>query len=115
MAAAEAAAARDAGAGRALEAEARKHELAWALSKAARNFPLFTSDEVRDILAEIGVTTMDHPNALGGAFLQASASGIIEPTDQVRRSTRQDARRRKLTVWRSKLITQPASTEEPCA
>lgn len=109
--AAQAADARDTGAALALEAEARKFELAWAISKAARSFPRFTSDEVRDILAEIGVHELQHPNALGGAFLQASAAGIIVSTDQVRRSTRMDARRRKLTVWQSTLCPQPPSLE----
>lgn len=96
---------RDAGAAAALDAEARKHELAWAVKKASQAFPTFTSDEVRDILkAELGIAGLDHPNALGAAFLAAARAGIIEPTDQVRRSTRDDAHRRKLTVWRSKLV-----------
>lgn len=93
--------ARDLGAAAALDAEARKHELAWAIRKAAQSFPEFTTDEVRDILAEIGVRELEHPNALSAAVLAAAREGIIEEVNKApRRSTRPEARRRKLTIWR---------------
>lgn len=107
MAAAEAAALRDSGASLALDAEPFKVQIAWAITKAARSFLTFTGDDVRAILEEEGITEFAHPNSWGGAFLQARAAGIIEPTDLTRRSTRTDARRRKLTLWRSKLIPNP--------
>lgn len=101
-------AARDAGAAAALDAEARKHEIAWAIKKAARSFPEFTSDEVRDILAEIGVKELEHPNALSAAILAVAREGIIEEVNKApRRSTRPEARRRKLTIWRRKVEDRP--------
>ena len=96
---ADGAALRDQGAAAALDAEARKHELAWAIKKAAQSFPEFTTDEVRDILAEIGVHELEHPNALSAAVLAAAREGIIEEVNKApRRSTRPEARRRKLTI-----------------
>lgn len=98
---------RDAGAELALEAEARKFELEWAISKAARAFPRFTSDEVWNLLREIDVTELEHPNAMGAAFLQASRAGIIENTGRVRKSARAVAHRRAVALWRSLVFGRP--------
>ena len=112
MTAAAAAEARDAGATLALDAEIRKFELEWALTKAARSFPAFTSDEVHGILAELGITELAHPNALGAAFLQAARAGIIENTGRVQKSGRLGAHRRNIQVWKSLIFRHPVLTPE---
>lgn len=104
--------ARDAGANLALEAEARKHELAWAITKAARTYPRFTSDEVREILAEIGVHELEHPNALGACFLMAARAGIIKNTGTVRKAAHPAGRRRAVAVWQSLITKQILTTSE---
>lgn len=102
------AAARDAGAQLALQAEANAFELQAALSRAARNHAEFTSDEVWDILITWGIEELQHPNALGAQFLTAARAGIIEATDRSRRSSRINAHRRKVTVWRSLIHKEPS-------
>lgn len=100
-----AAEARDTGAALALDAEARKYEIEWAISKAARSFPTFSSDEVHDILREIGVPELEHPNALGAAFLVAARAGIIKNTGRVRKSSRIQGRKRAIALWDSLVHT----------
>jgi hypothetical protein len=104
MSAAAAADARDTGATLALEAEARKHELAWAISKAAKSYPEFTSDEVWRILREIGTTSLGHPNAMGATFLMAARQGIILNTGRVRKSIREGSNRRAVAIWQSLIL-----------
>jgi hypothetical protein len=105
MGSAEAAAAlRDTGAALALDAEARKHELIWAVTKAARSFPTFTSDDVWGILEEIGVHDLHHPNAMGATFLMAARAGTIEATGKVQKSIRTGAHRRNVQVWASRIF-----------
>lgn len=104
---------RDAGARLALDAEINKFHLAWAITKAARSFPRFTSDEVRDILAEIGVHELEHPNALGGAFLVAARAGVIENMGRVRKSQRTGAHRRAVAIWRSMIFQAPWPADGP--
>lgn len=107
MTAAAAATARDQGATLALEAEASRYELEAAVRKTARALPILTSDEVWNILREWGIREIAHPNAMGAAFLKAAREGIITPTDQVRRSARITAHRRKVTVWTSCIFSHP--------
>ena len=92
--------ARDHGAALALEAEARKFELESAITWAARRFREFTSDDIHAWLEkhELG---LDHPNAMGGAFLCASRAGVIENTGRVQKSSRPGAHRRAVAVWKS--------------
>ena len=92
---------RDEGATLALEAEARKFELAWAVTKAARALPEFTSDDVWHLLREIQVTSSEHPNALGAMFLVASRQGIIRNSGMVQKTIRLSSHRRAVTIWRS--------------
>lgn len=99
--------ARDLGAQLALEAEAMAYELETAITRAARGWQEFTSDEVWLELQNLGIFELNHPNAFGAAFLAASRAGIIDPTDRVRRSDRAAAHRRKITVWRSLIYQEP--------
>ena len=112
MTAAAAIEARDTGAALALEAETSKWQLEWAITKAARSFPEFTSDEVWGILRELNVHELDHPNALGGAFLHASRAGIIEASGRVKKSTRFSAHRRNIQIWDSLIFPHPTLTPE---
>lgn len=82
-----------------------------AVRKTARALPTFTSDEVWNILREWGIRQLAHPNAMDAAFLQAARAGIIQPTDQVRRSARITAHRRKVTVWASMIFPHPQNIE----
>ena len=93
--------ARDEGAALALEAETRKYELAWAVTKAARAFPEFTSDEVWHLLREIQVTSIEHPNALGATFLMAARQGIIRNTGRTQKTIREGCNRRAVAIWSS--------------
>lgn len=92
---------RDAGAALALQAEADRDALVAAIEHAAQHHGRFTSDEVWQALVAQGIYGLDHPNAMGAAFLACAKAGVIEPTDLVRRSTRPLAHRRKVTVWKS--------------
>ena len=98
-----AAAARDAGAALALEAEDHRFDLEQAISKAARTYPFFTSDQVWGLLLEQGVQELAHPNALGAGFLVAARAGIIENTGRVQKSSRTAGRRRAVAIWRSRI------------
>ncbi len=52
-------------------AEDRNYEVDFALSQAAVKREYFTSDDVWVVLAEVGIDELQHPNAMGGAFLRA--------------------------------------------
>ena len=93
--------ARDEGAALALAAETLKHELVWAITKAARSFPSFTSDEVWHLLREIQVTTIEHPNTLGATFLMAARQGIIRNTGRTQKTVRAGCNRHAVAVWDS--------------
>lgn len=107
MSAAGAILARDAGAAIALEAEDHRHDLEWAISKAARTYEFFTSDQVWGLLIEQGVQDLEHPNSLGAAFLVASRAGIIMNTGRVQKSSRTHGRRRAIAIWRSLIFKDP--------
>lgn len=92
---------RDAGASLALEAEDYKLALGRAITKAARTLPEFTAEDVREILADMGAADLDHPNAMGAAFLQAARAGIIDNTGRVTRAARTTSHRRAMAIWRS--------------
>lgn len=96
--------ARDTGATLALDAEVRRFEIEWAISKAARTLDAFTADEVWAILHLAGITELAHPNALGAGFLTAARAGIITNTGTTRKSSKAGAHRRALAVWRSKIF-----------
>lgn len=104
--------ARDAGATLSLDAEILKYQLEWALSKAAKSLPYFTSDDMWKFLESIGVNSLDHPNALGGMFLQARKAGIIEPTGRVFKSIRTSAHRRNVQCWHSLIFPRPETHSE---
>ncbi len=107
MSAADAAIARDAGAALALNAEALKYEVQWAISRAARSFRQFTSDDVWFILESAGIMALDHPNAMGAQFLAASRAQIIKATGRVQKSVRTGAHRRNIQVWESLIFVNP--------
>jgi hypothetical protein len=95
------AAARDTGAALALNAEALKYEVQWAISKAAQSFRQFTSDDVWGLLEAAGIMSLDHPNAMGAQFLAASRAQVIRATGRVQKSVRTGAHRRNIQVWES--------------
>ena len=54
---------------------------------------------------------LDHPNAMGAAFLAASASGIIKATGRVQKSARLEAHRRNVQVLESLVFVIPADLQ----
>lgn len=108
MAADEASALRDNGAALALDAEESAWYLEQAIAQAAAENREFDSDFVWIILEGLGIFDLSHQNSMGGAFLKACHAGIIEPTDRVNRSTRTNAHRRKVTVWKSLIFKEQA-------
>lgn len=86
--------------------EWRAHATA-ALRECARRKAFITSDDVRELIPH-GLM-QPHPNAYGGLWQWAIAAGLVERTEQTARSTRPEARARRLGVWRSRIFTEAAS------
>jgi hypothetical protein len=62
--------------------------------------PTLTSEEVR----EQARLTLDEPRVLGATMRALAREGLIEPTDEYRRSGRARNHNRPLRVWRSRLV-----------
>jgi hypothetical protein len=60
----------------------------------------FTADDVWALIEPIGVTTHE-PNAMGAMFNHARRDGLIESDGIYRPSTRRNAHRRMVRVWRA--------------
>ena len=75
-----------------------------AIATIAARRRLFTTDDVHEVLDNLGVTTHE-PSALGAVMRRAQADGLIEPTADHRPSTRVECHGRPLRVWASRLAT----------
>jgi hypothetical protein len=60
----------------------------------------FTSDEVR----ERAQVSLDEPRVLGATMKALARAGVIEPTEEYRRSGRARNNNRPMRVWHSRLV-----------
>lgn len=77
-------------------------EAVYALAKSTRTF---TSDDVWDALARLGVEHPTEPRALGSVMREASKMGMIVPTGEWRLCTRVSRHRGPVRVWQSCVFT----------
>lgn len=72
----------------------------FALLVTATEQATFTTDDVWQTLAELGIGAPAEPRALGALVIEASRAGVIVPTGGWLESSRPSAHRRPCRVWR---------------
>lgn len=78
-----------------------------AIAAVSRQDLVFTTDEVWELLAKMGVARPREPRALGPRMRLAEMSGVIEKVPASQKTLRPIAHRRPLQVWRSKVWNGP--------
>ena len=78
-----------------------------ALDRLAMSRRYFTSDDLWD---ELGDNLPENPNQIGAVFNEVHNNRLIEPTGRIVKSSRPNAKKRNIQVWRSRLAIEGEET-----